>query len=866
MIYTVKSGDTLFGIARKFELSVQSLKDANGLTSNILMVGQQLKIPNAEATNENGNTDSGGFFYTVKSGDTLFALAERFNTSVTAIKLLNGLSSNSLSLGQQLLIPGGSSSTSGGGVDGPVWEGATFVYDVEPGDTLSRIAQKFDTTISRIKSLNGLHSDMLSIGQRLKIPGTRPDDITPFPPDDEQPTNGGVSIYTVKAGDTLSSIARKYGTTVADIKRINVLVSDNLFIGQQLKIEGEATDGGGDVPPIPDIAKTYTVRSGDSLWKISQLFNISVDEIKRLNNLASDSLSVGQVLIVGGSSSDDSHGGGSNDGGGGSDGNLGPVGLPTLRFKYDFEISGSVGEHGLNQVNDLKKVQKKLLEIGLLDALPYRTESPDDNDTGNVNPVRIIQTINAIKEFQRNYVRLKENEINGTIKPQSISLMLLNSTPLPDKVDLAAAKAALRKVTVAVTDGSELRGAGISGPVGATNWGNKPADVRKIQNRLREMKYFVPQSEEPSGMSAISQHLIPRTIAALQRFQKIVEFFLNSRAEILGSPKTYIRRLVAPTDFTMELLQKYKQYELVMAHPQNASNSLKVKLNNYVPYHATVDVEGVSYTGEVSPYDVPISTYQSLGLTPSQAKALRYVSGHEGKFDAINTYDMAILSYGFIQFAGNDKGSLGAFLATAKMNYPHAFEKRFAKYGLDVEYAIVNGKIKKAQLVLNKPDGGGVLHGPDAERHIKDNLQYIGALIMAAYDPNIQKAQIETAAREYVFPALNHKLNFDVWVGGSKVSFVNTPFSQIIRSEMGVTALIDITVNQWVDNAEEYFVHALKTMAKRENLNTKSKLLAANEKKLLREIVKYTQNIGQHPISGRVADIAGASGLSAWKA
>lgn len=151
--YVVRSGDTLWLLAQRYNTTVDAIKNLNGLTSNNLYIGQVLKIPTAGA--------SGGsyFEYVVRSGDTLWLLAQRYNTTVDAIKNLNGLSSNDLSIGQILKIP------SAGATPAP-----TFEYTVRPGDTLWLLAQRYGTTVDAIKSLNNLSSDILNIGQVLRIP------------------------------------------------------------------------------------------------------------------------------------------------------------------------------------------------------------------------------------------------------------------------------------------------------------------------------------------------------------------------------------------------------------------------------------------------------------------------------------------------------------------------------------------------------------------------------------------------------------------------------------------------------------------------------------------------------------------------
>ena len=139
-------------------------------------------------------------------------------------------------------------------------------YIVQNGDSLWKIANKYGITVNELKSLNGLTSDNLSVGQILEVPSSSSDSGT----------------YTVKAGDSLWKIANKYGITVNELKSLNGLTSDNLNIGQILK--------------VPSGVNTYVVKSGDSLWSIANRYGTTVNQLKSLNGLTSNTLMIGQVL------------------------------------------------------------------------------------------------------------------------------------------------------------------------------------------------------------------------------------------------------------------------------------------------------------------------------------------------------------------------------------------------------------------------------------------------------------------------------------------------------------------------------------------------------------------------------------------
>ncbi len=149
LTYTVVPGDTLYAIARRYNTTVAAIKNLNNLSSNIINIGQTLKIPTNNITNY--------LTYTVKKGDTLYGIAKSYETSVNAIKSLNNLTSDILSIGQVLKIP--------------VNEEVNYItYIVMKNDTLYSIARRYNTTVNAIKTLNNLTSDILSIGQVLKIP------------------------------------------------------------------------------------------------------------------------------------------------------------------------------------------------------------------------------------------------------------------------------------------------------------------------------------------------------------------------------------------------------------------------------------------------------------------------------------------------------------------------------------------------------------------------------------------------------------------------------------------------------------------------------------------------------------------------
>ena len=180
-------------------------------------------------------------------------------------------------------------------------------YTVQKGDTLSKIAIQYQTSVRDLKQWNGLTSDLIYINQTIKVANA----AEPAP---TIPTVNATE-YTVVGGDYLGRIAKQFGTTVQELKTINGLVSDLIYVGQVLKVSAQtpvapppAPVAPTPAPPAPTPtpsapASEYIIKSGDTLSKIGLLHSMTVLELKTLNGLKSDLIYVGQKLIVSGAGS-----------------------------------------------------------------------------------------------------------------------------------------------------------------------------------------------------------------------------------------------------------------------------------------------------------------------------------------------------------------------------------------------------------------------------------------------------------------------------------------------------------------------------------------------------------------------------------
>ena len=197
--YTVKKGDTLYGIAKKYNTTIDNLKKQNNLTSNTLSIGQILKIiPTKLESN-----------YTIEKGDTLYGIANKYNTTIDKLKELNNLTTNILTIGSTIKVPAGT-------ITEDIIED-NIEYIVKVGDTIYGIARKFNITVDELKRINNKDNNTVSIGESLLIPNKK---IT--------------TSYIVEKNDTLYSIAKKFNTTINKIKELNNLKTNNLSIGEEL--------------------------------------------------------------------------------------------------------------------------------------------------------------------------------------------------------------------------------------------------------------------------------------------------------------------------------------------------------------------------------------------------------------------------------------------------------------------------------------------------------------------------------------------------------------------------------------------------------------------------------------------------------
>ena len=262
--YTVQAGDSYWRIANKYGISIQELQRLNGTSDYTLHPGQSIKVPgsgtNASASSNSSSASTSttsaapaaGGSYTVQAGDSYWRIANKYGISISELQRLNGTSNYFLYPGQSIKVPGSGSasatpapasntaSTTPAPAETPAPAPSTGGgnYTVQAGDSYWRIANKYGISISELQRLNGTSNYFLYPGQSIKVPGggaaaetpaptPAPVSQTPAPAESPAPASAETPApaannasqvsggsYTVQAGDTLYSIARRNGVDV----------------------------------------------------------------------------------------------------------------------------------------------------------------------------------------------------------------------------------------------------------------------------------------------------------------------------------------------------------------------------------------------------------------------------------------------------------------------------------------------------------------------------------------------------------------------------------------------------------------------------------------------------------------------------
>eukprot|EP01012_Entosiphon_sulcatum_P019429 TRINITY_DN2430_c0_g2_i1.p1 TRINITY_DN2430_c0_g2~~TRINITY_DN2430_c0_g2_i1.p1 ORF type:complete len:507 (-),score=66.26 TRINITY_DN2430_c0_g2_i1:676-2196(-) len=255
--------------------------------------------------------------------DTYYSIGRRYNVPPKDIMAFND--NKYLQVGVIIKVPTNIPFTSTGSsnTESTTSNASIIEHTIKPKENLNMLAEKYGTTINEIKALNNLTGSNLSIGQVIKIPaknGQQAEASVPATPasknNTEAPASNSTSSdqtmieHTVQPKEFLGKIAEKYGTTVEEVKKANNLSGNNLKIGQKLKIpatknidENKVVSAAVEEKPVQenkstDAAGTHTVLRNETIFTIAKQYGITAYQIRSLNNLPDNAITIGQVLKV----------------------------------------------------------------------------------------------------------------------------------------------------------------------------------------------------------------------------------------------------------------------------------------------------------------------------------------------------------------------------------------------------------------------------------------------------------------------------------------------------------------------------------------------------------------------------------------
>ncbi|PMP93523.1 MAG: hypothetical protein C0173_00375 [Desulfurella sp.] len=304
-VYIVKKGDTLTTIAQKLGLPLEKLKYANpGIKSTDLSIGQKILIPQIKTTTSNSQTASNVItskVYIVQKGDNAFNISKKLGCSLDQLKNLNpNINLSNLNVGDRIIVPNNTKIVSNTQL--------TNIYIVKSGDTASTIANKYNVSLSELEKLNPqLNLSNINIGDRIILPNNVLNDIKNTQIAAQKKTFKNENFYTVEPWDTLTAISQKTGINMNIIKSLNPSIDwSNLQIGEEIvlrpSLQKEQTKlSNNDIYPKEnqDINYIkYTVTPGDTLFSIAKTFSTTINELKKINSLTSNNLSIGQTILV----------------------------------------------------------------------------------------------------------------------------------------------------------------------------------------------------------------------------------------------------------------------------------------------------------------------------------------------------------------------------------------------------------------------------------------------------------------------------------------------------------------------------------------------------------------------------------------
>jgi LysM repeat protein len=322
--HRVKRGETLASIAEKFGLTAAELKSKNGIKGNKIKPKQSLKVKDEEtytvvepvqvaSTKSEITTTSTAIQKTessttiashvVKKGESLFSISKLYNITVDELKKINNIINGSIRPGQEIklsqptVVP---EKLDIAKAEPPV---KTTTHKVISGESLSSISKMYNVPVDELKKLNNLTDGKIKPGQAVKV--SQPTEVAAnTTTETAKPVNTAKKItHKVTEGESLYLISKNYNVSIDELKKLNNLADGKIKPGQEIKVSLPAevaanTTTEASKPASATKVTTHRVKNGESLYLIAKNYNVSIDDLKKINNLADGKIKPGQEIKV----------------------------------------------------------------------------------------------------------------------------------------------------------------------------------------------------------------------------------------------------------------------------------------------------------------------------------------------------------------------------------------------------------------------------------------------------------------------------------------------------------------------------------------------------------------------------------------
>jgi len=306
--HIVKKGESLFSISKLYNMTVDELKKINNILTGSIRPGQELKLNQPTVATEKpaiAKTESTPVKTTthkVISGESLFSIAKMYNVSIDDLKKQNSLTDGKIKSGQEIKINQPTETLAS--IPEPAKPASTtkaITHKVKSGESLFLIAQNYNVSVDELKKQNSLTDGKIKSGQEIKI--NQPSETLANVAETAKPVSTSKTVtHKVKSGESLFLIAQNFNVSVDELKKLNNLTDGKIKPGQEIRVSqlAEIADNTAETSKNETAVKTtkHKVTKGESLFSIAKENNISIEELKKLNNLTSNEIKFGQELAI----------------------------------------------------------------------------------------------------------------------------------------------------------------------------------------------------------------------------------------------------------------------------------------------------------------------------------------------------------------------------------------------------------------------------------------------------------------------------------------------------------------------------------------------------------------------------------------